>query len=100
MGYGNKTAVRESLLLRCPVGPSALGARTGAVKATVALPGAAHGFAIDEKAGKIYVSLTEPSQVAVIDPAKHEVTDTFPLAPAQGNSPLAHDAATGRVFVG
>ncbi len=79
---------------------SALDAKTGEVKAKVALPGDAHGFGIDEKANKLYVSLTKPSQVAVIDLAKHEVTDKFPLALAQGNSPLVHDGATGRVFVG
>ncbi len=79
---------------------TALDAKTGAVKAEVALPGDAHGFAIDEKAGKLYVSLTKPNQVGVIDLAKHEVTDKFPLALASGNSPLVHDAATGRVFVG
>ncbi|QJW94489.1 YncE family protein [Frigoriglobus tundricola] len=79
---------------------SALDAKTGDVKARVALPGDAHGFAIDAKVGKLYVSLTKPNQVGVVDLAKHEVTDTFPLTLASGNSPLAHDAATGRVFVG
>jgi DNA-binding beta-propeller fold protein YncE len=79
---------------------SALDAETGEVKATVALPGDAHGFWIDEKAGKLFVSLTKPSQVGVVDLAKHEVTDKFPLTLAAANSPLALDAAGGRVFVG
>ncbi len=79
---------------------SGLDAKTGEVKATIALPGDAHGFAIDPKAGKLYVSLTKPSQVGVIDLAKNEVTDKFPLMLAEGNSPLAHDAAGGRLFVG
>jgi DNA-binding beta-propeller fold protein YncE len=79
---------------------SALDAKSGDVKAKIAVPGAAHGFAIDEKANKIYVSLTGPTQVGVIDLTKNEVTDKFPLALAAGNSPLALDAANGRVFVG
>ncbi len=79
---------------------SALDAKTGDVKATVTLPGEAHGFAIDEKGGKLYVSLSKPNQVGVVDLAKHEVTDKFPLTLAAGNSPLAFDAATGRIFVG
>jgi DNA-binding beta-propeller fold protein YncE len=79
---------------------SALSADSGEVKATITLPGDGHGFAIDEKANKIYVSLTKPSQVGVIDLVKSEVVETFPLTLASGNSPIAHDAATGRLFVG
>lgn len=79
---------------------SALDAKSGKVEAAIALPGDAHGFAIDEKAGKIYVSLTKPSQIGVIDLAKNEVTDKFPLTLAQGNSPVALDAAGGRLFIG
>jgi YVTN family beta-propeller protein len=79
---------------------SALDANTGEVKATVTLPGDAHGFAIDEKAGKIYVGLTKPTQIGVVDLAKHEVTEKFPLTLASGNSPVALDAAGGRLFVG
>lgn len=79
---------------------TALSAETGEVKGTVTLPGSGHGFAIDEKAGKLFVSLTGPNQIGVIDLAKHEVTDKFPLALAAGNSPIAYDAAGGRAFVG
>ncbi len=79
---------------------SALDGKTGEAKAAIMLPGDAHGFAIDEKTGKLFVSLTKPSQVGVIDLVKNEVTDKFPLTLAQGNSPLAHDAAGGRIFVG
>ena len=79
---------------------SVLDAEKGEVKAKVALPGSGHGFGIDEKAGKLFVSLTGPSQVGVVDLAKNEVTDKFPLALAAGNSPIAYDAAGGRAFVG
>jgi len=79
---------------------SALDAEKGEVKAEIKLPGEAHGFAIDEKASKLYVSLTKPNQVGVIDLAKNELTDKFALTLAAGNSPLALDAVGGRVFVG
>ena len=79
---------------------SALDAKMGAVKATIALPGDAHGFWIDEKEGKLFVSLTKPSQVGVIDLAKNEVVEKFPFSLAAGNSPLAYDAEAGRIFVG
>jgi YVTN family beta-propeller protein len=79
---------------------TALDAETGEVKATVALPGDAHGFHVDAAGGKAYVSLTKPSQVGVVDLDRHEVTAKFPLTLAAGNSPLAYDPAAGRVFVG
>jgi DNA-binding beta-propeller fold protein YncE len=55
---------------------------------------------IDEKAGKLYVDLTKPNQIGVIDLAKHEMTDKFPVTLATGNGPVALDAANGRLFVG
>lgn len=79
---------------------SALDAKSGAVKAAIALPGDAHGFWIDEKGGKLFVSLTKPSQVGVIDLAKNELVEKFPFSLAAGNSPLAYDAEAGRILVG
>jgi YVTN family beta-propeller protein len=79
---------------------SAVDAKSGDVKGKVTVPGSAHGFAIDEKTNKIYVSLTNPNQVGVIDLAKNELTDKFPIALAAGNSPLVFDAARGLLFVG
>jgi DNA-binding beta-propeller fold protein YncE len=79
---------------------TAVNAKTGEIMGKITLPGDAHGFAIDEKAGKLYVSLTKPNQVGGVDLAKNELTDKFPLTLAAGNSPLVHDAANGRVFVG
>src|SRR5215472_9649124 len=46
---------------------SVLDAKTGDVKAKIELPGAVHGFQIDEKAGKVYAVLTKPNLVAVVD---------------------------------
>ena len=47
-------------------------------------PADAHGFWIDEKEGKLAVSLTKPSQVGVIDLAKNEVVQKFPFSSGCG----------------
>lgn len=78
---------------------SAFDGKTGEVKATVELPGATKGFRIDQQAGKLFVNL-KPSQVAVIDLAKHQLIATYPLKLADGASPLAYDAKDGLLFVG
>ena len=77
-----------------------LDAKTGEAKTSIKLPGAVHGFKIDVKAGKIFAVLTKPSLVAVIDLAKNEVTDKFPLTLSDAGSPIAYDAANGLLFVG
>ncbi len=79
---------------------SELDAKTGDVKAAIALPGDAHGFKIDKKAGLIYVVLTKPSLIAVVDVAKREVTAKFPLTLSDAGSPIAQDVANGLLFVG
>ncbi len=76
-----------------------LDAKSGAIKGAATLPGSAHGFSIDEAAGKIYVVLTKPSLIAVVDVAKRDVTDKFPLALGDG-SPIDRDPATNTLFVG
>jgi DNA-binding beta-propeller fold protein YncE len=92
---GNKTVyVGQDEIL------SALDAKTGAIKAPIRLPGAVHGFKIDEAAGKIYCVLTKPNLIAVVDVAKNEVTDKFELTLSDAGSPIAQDASNGLLFVG
>jgi DNA-binding beta-propeller fold protein YncE len=79
---------------------SGLDARTGEVKCKVELPGSSHGFQIDAAAGKLFVNLTKPNQVAVVDIAKQEVMAKYPVTLAEGVSPLAYDAKGGRLFIG
>lgn len=50
---------------------SALDATTGAVKSSLKMPGDVHGFRIDRNASKIYVVLTKPSLIAVVDIASN-----------------------------
>ena len=79
---------------------SEINAKTGEVNATINLPGAVHGFKIDKKAGKIYAVLTKASLIAVIDIAKREITDKFPLTLSDAGSPIAQDSENGLLFIG
>lgn len=51
-------------------------------------------------AGKLYVNLEDKSQVVEIDTRKLMVTNTWPLAPAEGPSGMGIDAAHHRLFIG
>jgi hypothetical protein len=79
---------------------SVLDAKTGAIKVPIKLPGAVHGFKIDEEAGKIYCVLTKPNLIAVVDVAKNQVSGKFELTLSDAGSPIAQDAANGLLFVG
>jgi hypothetical protein len=75
-------------------------ARTFAVRADVKLPGAAEGFQVAAGRPQLYVVLPSPSQVAVLDIDKKEITANYPVKMAGGGHPLAQDAANKRLFVG
>ena len=77
-----------------------LDAKSGEVKTSIKLPGSVHGFKIDAKAGKIFTVLTKPSIIGVVDIAKNEVTDKYPLKLSDAGSPIAYDAKAGLLFVG
>lgn len=79
---------------------SVLDAKTGQMKASIQLPGAVHGFKIDKQADRIYAVLTKPNLVAVIDLAKNEVVDKFPLSLSDAGSPIAEDMENHLLFVG
>lgn len=79
---------------------SILDAKTGEVKGQVELSASCHGFQVDPRAGKVFVNVTKPNEVAVIDIAKQAVLQRFPLTLAEGNSPLAYDGSAGRLFIG
>lgn len=79
---------------------SELDAKTGQLIAPIKLPGAVHGFKIDKKAGRIYAVLTKQNVIGVIDIAKREVIETFPMTLSDAGSPIAQDAEQGLLFVG
>lgn len=79
---------------------SALDSKSGVVKASTKMPGDIHGFRVDRTAGKIYLVVTKPSLIVVVDIATNEVTDKWPLTLSDGGSPIAQDRENGLLFVG
>jgi YVTN family beta-propeller protein len=75
-------------------------AKTATVSATIELGGTPEFAAVDEKTGRVYCNIEDKSEVAVIDPTKHEVVARWSLAPGEEPSGIALDAAHHRLFAG
>lgn len=78
---------------------SVIDAQTGKVVATIPLEGKPETGQADSKAGKVYVNMEDLNVVKELDIATHKVTGTWPIAPGEGATGLAFDAATHRLFV-
>jgi hypothetical protein len=79
---------------------SVIDPKTGAVNATIKLPGPPEAFQIDSEQGRIYVNTHDPAQVAVVDARKNEVVAVYPIKLASANYPMALDAKNDRIFIG
>ncbi|HEY3661293.1 MAG TPA: YncE family protein [Candidatus Udaeobacter sp.] len=77
-----------------------INAKTASISATIPLEGNPEFAVVDEKAGRIYCNIEDKSEVAVIDADKHEVVAHWSLAPGEGPSGIALDAAHHRLFSG
>ena len=77
-----------------------INAKAATVSATIQLEGTPEFAAVDEKAGRVYCNIEDKSEVAVIDANKHEVVAHWSLAPGEGPSGIALDAAHHRLFSG
>jgi YVTN family beta-propeller protein len=75
-------------------------AATGKVAATIPLGGKPEFAVIDRDAKLIYNNLEDKSAVAVIDPTKHQVVNTWPIKPGEEASGMAFDAVHHRLFLG
>jgi DNA-binding beta-propeller fold protein YncE len=78
---------------------TAFDAASGEVVGAIALGGRPEYAAADGR-GKLYGNIESTSEVVEIDSAKLVVTRRFPLAPGEGPSGVAVDAARGLVFSG
>jgi DNA-binding beta-propeller fold protein YncE len=76
---------------------TAIDATSGQVVGTVALGGKPEEAALDGK-GNVYVNLEDKSAMAVFDAKSLAMKNTWPLAPCEGPSAIAYDAAHRRVF--
>ena len=77
-----------------------INAKAATVSATIPLGGTPEFAAVDEAAGRVYCNIEDKSEVAVIDVDKHEVVAHWSLAPGEGPSGIALDAAHHRLFSG
>jgi YVTN family beta-propeller protein len=71
---------------------------TQKVVATIALGGEPEYPQADPATGLIYQNLEDTSELVVIDPAKQAVAKRYKLAPGEGPTGLAFDAAHHRLF--
>jgi DNA-binding beta-propeller fold protein YncE len=75
-------------------------AKTGAVVATIKLPGKPEFAQTDGKAGMVYCNIEDKSELTAIDIKKHEVVNSWPIAPGESASGLAIDVQHHRLFLG
>src|SRR5262249_16828760 len=75
-------------------------AKTGKVVATIKLPGKPEFATVDPKAERVYCNIEDKSAVAAIDIKKHEVVNSWPIAPGESASGMAIDLAHHRLFLG
>jgi len=75
-------------------------AASGAVRATIPLPGKPEFARVDVSAGRIYNNSETTSELVVIDTASHQVVAKWPIAPGEEASGLALDLAHHRLFIG
>ena len=68
------------------------------VDATIPLGGEPEYSQADPDTGLIYQNLEDTSELVVIDPQKRAVVKRYPLAPGEGPTGLALDAANHRLF--
>ena len=71
---------------------------TQTVDATIPLGGEPEYAQADPDTGLIYQNLEDTSELVVIDPQKRAVVKRYPLAPGEGPTGLAYDAANHRLF--
>lgn len=77
---------------------TAFDAATGKVSATIPLSGVAEFGQAD--GDKVFVNIEDKDQIDVIDVNTHQVVGHYPVAPAEGPTGLALDAANHRLFAG
>ena len=75
-------------------------AATGKVIATIALSGKPEFAAADPAVSRVYCNIEDKNQVVAIDTTKHEVVNSWPIAPGEEASGMAIDAIHQRLFIG
>ena len=73
-------------------------AKTAKTVSTIQLGGSPEFAVVDRPAGRVYCNIEDKSEVVAIDAAKHEVVAHWSLAPGEGPTGIALDAAHHRLF--
>src|SRR5207302_11422797 len=74
-------------------------AKTDAIKADIALPGAPELSAVDPKTGNLYQAIIDQNEVVLIDVVALQITSTFKGCDLNQPKGLAYDPDQGRLFV-
>lgn len=77
-----------------------LKAATAEPTGNIKLAGHPESFQLEMSGSRVFVNVPTAQHVAVVDRAKEAVVDTWPLAGAGKNFPMALDEKNGRLFVG
>jgi DNA-binding beta-propeller fold protein YncE len=72
----------------------------GKLLGKISLPDKLQGIAVEQNGIRIFANMPTLKQVAVMDRYKLTLLTTWPLANAEGNTPLGLDEARHRLFVG
>ena len=72
----------------------------GKLIGNIPLPDKPQGIAVEQHGSRIFANMPTLKQVAVMDREKRALLHTWPLADAEGNTPLGLDEADHRLFVG
>jgi DNA-binding beta-propeller fold protein YncE len=80
-------------------GLALIDAKTDAVKANIALPGAPELTAIDPKTGNLYQAITDQNEVVLIDIGAQQIISTYKGCDINAPKGVAYDADQGRLFV-
>src|SRR5947209_6855329 len=84
-----------------PIGTlTAIDPKTGDIVATVELEDTAPEGAASDGKGRIFVNNESKNTIQVIDAKTWKATASWPLAPCEGPTGIAYDAATNRIFSG
>lgn len=75
-------------------------ASSGTIVATIPLSGKPEFAASDPAAGRVYCNIEDKNEVAVIDTKRHEVVNSWPIAPGESASGMALDQEHHRLFIG
>jgi DNA-binding beta-propeller fold protein YncE len=72
----------------------------GKLMGKIPLPDKLQGIAVEQNGNRIFANMPTLKQVAVMDRNKLTLLNTWPLADAEGNTPLGLDEARHRLLVG